>query len=91
MDNNEPYFFNPGLSSEQIEDWLNQQRRCVAHYNKLKGERAVLTNRLSEIDTVLGRYANSFSLGRLHFPWDSNPLLEVNQNQSESQEDKSCR
>ncbi|CAI1565840.1 Uncharacterised protein [Serratia ficaria] len=79
MDNNEPYFFNPGWSSEQLEDWLNQQRLHIAHYNRLKIERAALVQQLSEVDLVLERYANSISPGELRFPWDPNPLLAIHQ------------
>ncbi|CAI1803950.1 Uncharacterised protein [Serratia quinivorans] len=79
MDKNEPYFFNPDLSSEQLEDWLNQQRLYVAHYNQLNGQRADLVKQLSEVDLALEHYANSLTPGRLSFPWDPNPALKAPQ------------
>ncbi|CAI0721976.1 Uncharacterised protein [Serratia quinivorans] len=79
MDKNEPYFFNPDLSSEQLEDWLNQQRLYVAHYNQLKSEKAALMKQLLEVDAALEYYASSMSPGELRFPWDPNPLLKAHQ------------
>ncbi|BEN30020.1 hypothetical protein SMKC034_12360 [Serratia marcescens] len=79
MDKNEPYFFNPDLSSEQLEDWLNQQRLYVAHYNQLKSEKAALVKQLSEVDTALEYYANLVTPGELSFPWDPSPLLRTHQ------------
>lgn len=79
MDKNEPYFFNPDLSSEQLEDWLNQQRLYVAHYNQLKSEKAALVKQLSEIDAALEYYASSMLPGKLHFPWDPSLHLRARQ------------
>lgn len=79
MDKNEPYFFNPGWSTEQLEDWLNQQRLHLAHHNKLKVERAALLKQLSEVDAALEYYANSVTPGGLSFPWDPSPLLKAHQ------------
>ncbi|HGJ5854460.1 hypothetical protein QE197_17650 [Arsenophonus nasoniae] len=33
--NKKPYFFNPNLSSEELEDWLATQKTALAHYNNL--------------------------------------------------------
>lgn len=35
MDKNEPYFFNPGMSPEQLEHWLGQQKLHLSHYNRV--------------------------------------------------------
>lgn len=77
---NEPYFYNPGMTPEQLEDWLNQQKLHLSHYNRLVSERAALIKRLTEVDTVLERYATSLKPEKLSFPWEPSPLLEVPQN-----------
>lgn len=70
---NEPYFYNPGMTPEQLEDWLNQQKLHLSHYNRLVSERAALIKRLTEVDTVLERYATSLKPEKLSFPWEPNP------------------
>ncbi|CAI1598290.1 Uncharacterised protein [Serratia fonticola] len=77
---NEPYFYNPGMTPEQLEDWLGQQKSHLSYYNQLVSERAALTARLSEVDAVLERYATSLKPEKLSFPWEPSPLLEVPQN-----------
>ncbi|MGX8940756.1 hypothetical protein ACWWJF_10185 [Symbiopectobacterium sp. Eva_TO] len=79
MNNKEPYFFNPNLSTEELEDWLRQQRMYLAHYNRLKVERAALIEQLSQIDETLKYFANAFAPGKLQFPWNPSPLLKMNQ------------
>lgn len=75
----EPYFFNPGLEAEELEDWLSQQVRYLSHFNKLKKERAALSAQLSEIDSALDYYATEVMSGRLSFPWEPSPLLKAHQ------------
>ncbi|WP_063655201.1 hypothetical protein [Candidatus Arsenophonus triatominarum] len=77
--NKKPYFFNPNLSSEELEDWLAEQKIALAHYNNLKKERVALTKRLSEVDRMLERGTNFFKSDKLSFPWDPSPLLKVHQ------------
>lgn len=31
----QPYFFNPGMTTQQLEDWLGQQKIYLAHFNRL--------------------------------------------------------
>ncbi|HGJ5878923.1 hypothetical protein [Arsenophonus nasoniae] len=76
--NKKPYFFNPNLSSEELEDWLAEQKTALAHYNNLKKERAALTKRLSEVELMLERADNFFTSDKLSFPWEPSPLLKVN-------------
>lgn len=47
---NEPYFYNLGVTPEQLEDWLGQQKLHLSHYNRLISERAALIKRLTEVD-----------------------------------------
>ncbi|HGJ5866499.1 MAG TPA: hypothetical protein ACHBZ9_02600 [Arsenophonus nasoniae] len=75
--NKAPYFFNPNLSSEELEDWLATQKTALAHYNNLKRERAALTKRLSEVDRMLERGTNFFKSDKLSFPWDPSPLVKA--------------
>lgn len=76
---NEPYFYNPGMTPEQLEHWLNQQKLHLSHYNRLVAERAALIERLKEIDTTLEHYTTSLQPGKLSFPWEPNPCLKVPQ------------
>lgn len=46
----QPYFFNPGMTTQQLEDWLGQQKIYLAHFNRLIAEKAALEERLKEID-----------------------------------------
>lgn len=36
----QPYFFNPGMTVEQLEDWLEQQKLHLSRYNRLVKEKA---------------------------------------------------
>ncbi|MDY8731441.1 hypothetical protein UY936_25160, partial [Escherichia coli] len=36
------YFFNPGMTVEQLEDWLEQQKLHLSRYNRLVKEKAEL-------------------------------------------------
>nr|WP_223664479.1 hypothetical protein [Serratia sp. JSRIV002] len=74
---NEPYFYNPGMTPEQLEDWLGQQKLHLSHYNRLVSERAALIKRLTEVDNDLERYAPTLKPEKLSFPWEPSPLLEA--------------
>lgn len=76
---NQPYFFNPGLSAEQLEDWLGQQKLHLTHFNRLVKEKAALEERLSEISAEIEHLSTSGFEGRLSFPWDPSPLLKNHQ------------
>ena len=71
-----PYFFNPDMSTEQLEDWLGQQKNHLAHFNRLVKEKAALEERLEEVNRVICLLSESGFEGMLSFPYDSNPLLE---------------
>ncbi|MBS9442264.1 hypothetical protein EAE89_11270 [Photorhabdus heterorhabditis] len=79
MSDNQPYFYNPNMSSEHLEDWLDKQRLHVTYFNKLKQERAALEQRLSEIDVILDNFKHEFE-GKLSFPWEPSPHLKYHQN-----------
>ena len=51
----QPYFFNPGMTTQQLEDWLGQQKIYLAHFNRLIAEKAALEERLSQISAEIGR------------------------------------
>lgn len=71
-----PYFFNPGMTPEQTEHWLEQQKRYFSYYNSLVREKAALTERLVEISEQIA-CVNAHGLeGKLRFPSEPNPLLE---------------
>ena len=72
----QPYFFNPGMTAEQLEDWLVQQKTHLAHFNRLVKEKAALEERLEEVNRVIGLLSESGFEGILSFPYDSSPLLE---------------
>ncbi|ENZ0188761.1 hypothetical protein [Citrobacter koseri] len=72
----QPYFFNPGMSAEQLEDWLGQQKLHLTHFNRLVKEKAALEERLGEINASIGLLSASGFEGILSFPCSSNPLLE---------------
>lgn len=40
----QPYFFNPGMTVEQLEDWLEQQKLHLSRYNRLVKEKQSLKN-----------------------------------------------
>ncbi|WP_312656821.1 hypothetical protein [Kluyvera ascorbata] len=75
----QPYFFNPGMSAEQLEDWLGQQKTHIARVNCLAKEKAALEERLAEISTEIEHLSTSGFEGRLSFPWAPNPLLRNHQ------------
>lgn len=78
-DSQQPYFFNPGMTAEQLEGWLGQQKTHLAHFNRLVKEKAVLEERLEEVNRVIGLLSASGFEGILSFPYDSSPLLENHQ------------
>lgn len=75
----QPYFYNPGMSAEQLEDWLNQQRLYVAHYNRLLKEKTALDERLSAISAEIECMTTGYFDGKQSFPWDPSPLAENHQ------------
>ncbi|EDJ0450377.1 hypothetical protein GEX18_10335 [Salmonella enterica] len=75
----QPYFFNLGMTTEQLEDWLGQQKTHIAHFNRLVKEKAVLQERLSEISAEIERMSTNGFEGKLSFPWDPSPLLRNRQ------------
>jgi hypothetical protein len=64
----QPYFFNPGMTTQQLEDWLGQQKIYLAHFNRLIAEKAALEERLSQISAEIGRVATGSFEGMLSFP-----------------------
>lgn len=79
MDKNEPYFFNPGMSPEELEHWLGQQKLHLSHYNRVVKEKAVLLSRLEEIEGEIVLLTKNGIEGIQNFPSDPNPLLESRQ------------
>lgn len=75
----EPYFYNPGMSSEQLEDWLNQQCLYVAHYNRLLKEKTALNERLKAISAEIECMTTGNFDGTQSFPWDPSPLAGSHQ------------
>ncbi|EBQ4102558.1 hypothetical protein AA129_003590 [Salmonella enterica subsp. enterica serovar Lexington] len=75
----QPYFYNPGMTTEQLEDWLGQQKTHLAHFNRLAKEKAALQERLSEISAEIERMSTNGFEGKLSFPWDPSPLLRNRQ------------
>ncbi|HAT4607909.1 TPA: hypothetical protein I9409_001851 [Citrobacter freundii] len=63
----QPYFFNPGMTTEQLEDWLGQQKTHLAHLNRLVKEKAALEKRLGEITASIGLLSASGFEGMLSF------------------------
>ncbi len=78
-DKQQPYFFNPDMTTEQLEDWLGQQKTHLAHFNRLVKEKAALEERLCEISLEMGEMAAKGFEGKLSFPWDPSPLLKNRQ------------
>lgn len=66
----QPYFFNPGMSAEQLEDWLGQQKLHLTHFNRLVNEKAALEERLSEISVEIERMSTGGFEGKLSFLWE---------------------
>ncbi|CAM7464856.1 Phage membrane protein [Citrobacter freundii] len=75
----QPYFYNPGMTTEQLEDWIGQQKIHLAHFNHLVKEKAALEKRLSEISAEIERMSTGGFEGKLSFPWDPSPLLRNRQ------------
>jgi len=75
----QPYFFNPGMTAEQLEDWLGQQKTHLAHFNRLVEEKAALEKRLEEVSKTIELLSGSGFEGRLSFPYRPSPLLENRQ------------
>ena len=74
-DKQQPYFFNPGMTTEQIEDWLEQQKRHICHYNRLVRERAALIEQLEETERAINVLSSPGFEGKLSFTYSPNPLL----------------
>jgi len=72
----QPYFYNPGMNPLQLEEWLNQQKLHVAHFNRLYKERAALYIQLEQVESALERLSSSGFEGTLSFPCGPNPLME---------------
>lgn len=70
----QPYFFNPGMTHEQLEDWLGQQKLHLTYYNQLVNEKAALEERLNEISAEIERMSAGGFKGKLSFLWDPSPL-----------------
>lgn len=66
----QPYFFNPGMSAEQLEDWLGQQKLHLTHFNRLVKEKAALEERLCEISTEIERMSTGGFEGKQSFLWE---------------------
>lgn len=76
----QPYFFNPDMHPEQLEEWLNQQKNHVATYNRLCRERATLIEQLEQVEETLKRLSSSGFEGSLSFPYRPSPFLGSHQN-----------
>ncbi|MER1331224.1 hypothetical protein KHA92_11135 [Klebsiella pneumoniae] len=72
----QPYFFNPGMTTQQLEDWLGQQKIHLSHFNRLVAEKAALEERLSQVSVEIRRVATGSFEGMLSFPWEPSPLEE---------------
>ncbi|WP_414842882.1 hypothetical protein [Klebsiella pneumoniae] len=76
------FFSNPGMTTQQLEDWLGQQKIYLAHFNRLIAEKPLSEERLSQISAEIGRVATGSFEGMLSFPWDPSPLVENPQQDS---------
>jgi thiaminase len=56
------------MTTQQLEDWLGQQKIYLAHFNRLIAEKAALEERLSQISAEIGRVATGSFEGMLSFP-----------------------
>ncbi|EBU0332627.1 hypothetical protein KAM11_002307 [Salmonella enterica subsp. enterica serovar Muenchen] len=72
----QPYFFNPGMTTEQLEDWLGQQKLHLTHYNRLVKEKAALVERLGEISAEIERMSTGGFEGKQSFLWEPCPFLK---------------
>jgi len=75
----QPYFFNPGMTAEQLEDWLGQQKTHLAHFNRLVKKKAALEERLEEVSKTIELLSGPGFEGTLSFPYSPSPLLENRQ------------
>ena len=50
----QPYFYT-GMTVEQLEGWLEQQKLHLSRYNRLVKEKAELEERLSDISVEIER------------------------------------
>ncbi|HEL8386070.1 TPA: hypothetical protein U0D20_004826 [Escherichia coli] len=78
--NQKPYFFNPGMTPEQLEEWLNKQMLFVRNYNRLAKEKAHLEIHLRECNKSIGDLTEASFTGINNFPdgpwtldWDPRP------------------
>ncbi|OON35646.1 hypothetical protein BTJ39_22365 [Izhakiella australiensis] len=65
----EAYFFNPGLSPDELEDWLGQQQHAIKCYNSLIREKAELEERLSSVNAAIKDLSRTVDSGRQSYPW----------------------
>lgn len=75
----QPYFLTTGMTVEQLEDWLEQQKLHLSRYNRLVKEKAELEERLSDISVEIERMSAGGFNGKLSFPWESSSLLRNHQ------------
>ncbi|HBC1013513.1 TPA: hypothetical protein IGZ65_005316 [Escherichia coli] len=78
--NQQPYFFNPGMTPEQLEEWLNKQMLFVRRYNQCAKQKAHLEIHLRECNKSIGDLTeesftgiNNFPDGPWTFEWDPRP------------------
>ncbi|POP41755.1 hypothetical protein CHU32_24645 [Superficieibacter electus] len=69
----QPYLFNPGMNTEELEQWLSQQRLHVACYNNLLKEKAALEERLNEVNDSIEKLSSLGFEGELSFPCSPSP------------------
>lgn len=72
----QPFIFNPGMNTEELEQWLSEQRLHVACYNNLLKEKAALEERLKEVNDSMERLSASGFEGKLSFPYSPSPYPE---------------
>ncbi len=70
------------MTTQQLEDWLGQQKIYLAHFNRLIAEKAALEERLSQISAEIGRVATDSFQGILSFPWIPVLLWKIPQQDS---------
>lgn len=64
------------MTTQQLKDWLGQQKTHLSHFNRLVAEKAALEERLKEIDMSIELLSSSGFVGTLSFPYSPSPLLE---------------
>ncbi|AKE59372.1 hypothetical protein F384_12745 [Citrobacter amalonaticus Y19] len=75
----QPYFFNPDMTAEQPEDWLEQKKLHLTHFNRLVKEKTALEERLTEISSEIEWLSTGGFEEKLSFLWDPSPLLRNRQ------------